>query len=155
MGIGFSQSAEHRVNGILPADWINNLSEILLRHTGLCYSCTTTDKGFFLKPALSYGGKRNSFIPEIDIEVCQEGDQTLLRMKGRPVKFVRIFMTVWLVLLFLMEALAVALTAVSGQGEPSRVIFPVVLGIFGYLLCKIAGGIAFRSVVKTIRKEIN
>ena len=153
MKIGFSQTAAHCVSGSTGTDLVNRLPTAIHKHSGLNYSCTQTDDGCFLKPSFRNMPYRNSFVPEIDIRISQKSGQTSLHMKGQPVKFVRIFMRVWFAALLIIEAILLAAGATSGMDSLFSLFIPVVIGILGYFLCKIATNATFHTVVKVIQKE--
>ena len=154
MKTDFSQTAEHCVSGTIDAEAINSLPEGILRRTGLPYTCTQTDDGWFLQPTFLNMYYRNSFVPEIDVIVSQNNGLTSLQMKGQPVKYVRNFMRFWFTSLLIIEAILLVAVALSGLEKLFAVFIPVVMSIFGYLLCKIATKATFCVVVKAIQKEL-
>jgi hypothetical protein len=95
----------------------------------------------------------NSFVPEIDIVISGQDDKTVLQMTGRPVKFVRVFMKIWFRFLAFMEACGLLITVSSGVSGFPFLFIPVIMCVFGYLLCKIATKLTFRTVVNAIRQE--
>lgn len=153
MKIGFSQTAEHRVNEVIGTDCFENLPKVIHEQTNLDYSCEQTTDGCLLKPSFRNVPFRNSFVPEIDIDISQDNGQTFLYMKGQPVKSVRIFMVFWFVFLIIME-MVLLVTAITSKLESLFPVFvPIVMCAFGYFLCRFATRFTFISVVKAIRKE--
>ena len=150
----FSQAAEHRMESTTYPICLNNLPQLIRKHTDWDYSCVQTDRGYFLKPTFRNMPYRNSFVPEIDIVVTRNDAQTVLCMSGRPVKFVRIFMAIWFGFALMMEVFLFALAITSCLERLFPVFIPIILCVFGYLLCKIATGATFRSVVKASQKEL-
>ena len=135
-------------------DITETLPKAICKHTQLEYLCNKTSEGYFLKPTFRNIPYRNSFVPEIDITVSQNGSQTVLRMQGQPVPFVRVFMVFWFGFAFLMECLLLALMFTSGVDNIFPIFIPAILIAFGYFLCKIATKRTFLSVVKAIQKEL-
>lgn len=154
MKIDFSQTAEHSIKGKVDADFVSLLPEVIFYRTGLRYTCTQTADGWVLNPMIRNLYYRNSFVPEIDARILQNNGQTVLHMTGRPVKFLLSFMRFWFVSLLIIEALLLIAVALSGFEKLFAVFIPVVMGILGYLLCKIATKATFCVVVKAIQKEL-
>jgi len=150
----FTQTAELNIASSTRTTSLNNLPDLIRKHTYLDYLCTQTDTGCFLKPTFRDMPCRNSFVPEIDIVVSRNDAQTLLYMSGQPVKFVRVFMAIWFGFALMMEVFLLALAITSTLDNLFPVFIPPIMCAFGYLLCKIATGATFRSVVKAIQKEL-
>ena len=150
----FAQTAEHRiVNTTCPA-CLNDLPQLIRKHTDWDYRCAQTDSGYFLKPTFRNMPYRNFFVPEIDIVVSRNDMQTIMYMSGRPVKFVRIFMAIWFSFLLMMEVFLLALAITSSLDSLFAVFIPIIMCAFGYFLCKIAIGATFKSVTNAIQKEL-
>lgn len=150
----FTQTAEHIIASTTYPICLNDLPKLIRKHTVWDYSCEQTDIGYFLKPTFSNMPYRNSFVPEIDVVVSRNDTQTLLCMNGQPVKSVRIFMTFWFSFLLMMEVFLLALAITSNLDSLFPVLIPIILCVFGYLLCKIATRATFKSVMKAIQKEL-
>jgi len=150
----FSQAAEHRMASATCPTCLNDLPKLIRKHTDWDYSCAQTDSGYFLEPTFRNMPYRNSFVPEIDIVVTRNDVQSILYMVGRPVKFVRIFMAIWFGFALMMEVFLLALAITSNLDSLFPVFIPIILCVFGYLLCKIATGATFKSVMKAIKKEL-
>lgn len=150
----FTQTAEHSTASSTCSQNLRNLPDLIRKHTGLDYAYVQTDTGCLLKPTFRNMPYRNSFVPEIDIMVSCNGTQTILQIQGQPVKFVRTFMVFWFGGLLLMEAFLLVLAAASNLDSLFLAFIPVIMCIFGYLLCKTATGITFQSVIKAIEKEL-
>ena len=153
MNIGFSQTAEHCMNRTDRNALCSRLPGAILGHTSLDYFCQPTEKGCLLKPTFQNMLYGNSFVPEIDIVISGQDDKTVLQMTGRPVKFVRVFMKIWFGFLAFMEACGLLITVSSGVSSFPFLFIPVIMCVFGYLLCKIATKLTFRTVVNAIRQE--
>lgn len=151
MKIGFSQTAEHTMSGSVGADFPKRLSEAIHRHTACNYVCIPKEDGYVLKPSFRNMPYRNSFVPEVYIDISRNNGQTALHLKGQPVKYVRIFMWVWIAFLLVMEVIFLA--ASSEMDSLFPVFIPAVMVMFGYFLCAIATKATFHAVVKAIRKE--
>ena len=150
----FTQTAEHSIANTTYPACLNDLPKLIRKHTDWDYACTQTDAGYYLKPTFRDMPYRNSFVPEIDVVVSRNDAQTILYMGGQPVKFVRVFMAIWFVFALMMEVFLLALAFTSNLDSLFPVFIPLIMCAFGYLLCKIATGATFRSVVKAIQKEL-
>lgn len=152
MGL-FTFTATHSMSRAYDAILCDTLPNAIRKYTEWDYICTKTDGGYFLKPTFRNMPYRNSFVPEIDITVSQKDSQTVLRMQGQPVAFVSLFMIIWIALALSMVIPALLVTFTSGGDNLFFVFIPIVLGMFGYLLCKIATRKTFHSIVRAIQKE--
>ena len=150
----FTQTAMHRMASTTYPICLNNLPQLIRKHTDWDYSCVQTDRGYFLKPTFRNMPYRNSFVPEIDIVVTRNDAQTVLCMSGRPVKFVRIFMAIWFGFALMMEVFLLVLAITSNLNSLFPVFIPIIMCVFGYVLCKIATRATFKSVMKAIQKEL-
>lgn len=150
----FLQTAEHSIANTTYPAYLNDLPKLIRKYTDWDYACTQTDTGYYLKPTFRNMPYGNSFVPEIDIVVSCNDTQTVLHMMGQPVKFVRVFMAIWFGFALMMEVFLLALAITSSLDSLFPEFIPVILCAFGYLLCKIATGATFRSVVKAIQKEL-
>ena len=151
----FTFTAEHRIEGAACSLNWNDLPGMIRKHTDWSYSCKQTDTGCLLKPVFRKTPYRNSFVPEIEVTVLRDHSHTVLCLRGRPVLSVRIFMTLWLSIVSLAQ-LSLLAAAVTSNLESLAVVFvPSIMGVFGYLMCKICTGVTFRSVSNAIAEEIN
>lgn len=150
----FAYTAEHSIDSTTCPACLNDLPDVIRKHTDWDYSCAQTDTGCFMKPTFRNMPYRNSFVPEIDVIVSCNDTQTILYMWGQPVKFVRIFMALWFSLLLMMEVFLLALAITSNMDSLFTVFIPMIMCAFGYFLCKIATGATFKSVIKAIKKEL-
>ena len=152
MGL-FTSTATHSMSRSYDANLCDALPNAIRKHTQWDYICTKTENGYSLNPTFRHMPYRNSFVPEIDITVSQNDSQTVLDMQGHPVTFVRIFMAIWFGFSLLMEVFLLVAAVVSALDSLFPMFIPMILGAFGYSLCKIATGKTFRSIVKAIQKE--
>ena len=150
----FTQTAELNIASSTRATSLNNLPDLIRKHTYLDYLCTQTDTGCFLKPTFRDMPCRNSFVPEIDVVVSHNNAQIVLHMSGQPVKSVRVFMAIGFGFALMMEVFLLALAITSNLDSLFPVFIPLIMCAFGYLLCKIATGATFRSVAKALQKEL-
>ena len=150
----FAQAAEHRIASTTCPACLNDLPILVSKHTDWDYVCTQTDAGYYLKPTFHNMSYRNSFVPEIDIVVSRNDAQTILYIGGRPVKFVRVFMTIYFCFALMMEILLLVLAITSNLDSLFPVFIPIILCVFGYLLCKIATTTTFKSIMKAFQKEL-
>jgi hypothetical protein len=148
----FTPTFEHQVKSTCSSDMLHSLPEMILRHTDWDYTYKQTDTGCVLTPTFRIP-YRNGFVPEIEIAVSHEEDQTILHLTGQPVKAVRIFMSCWYGFLLLMEVFLLVSAITSGLDTLFFLLIPVGFCAFGWLLCKYATKATFGSVVKAIQKE--
>ena len=153
MKIGFLQTARHSINETISNERLEKLPEVISKQTDFNYLYESKDNGCVLKPTFRKMPYRNSFVPEIDIEITENSEQTCLEIKGQPAKFVRIFMTIWCVTLLIMSVVFIALVLVS-QFDRISVIIPLCMCAYGYFLCEFGTKITFRSIVNVIRQEL-
>ncbi|MBQ6890098.1 MAG: hypothetical protein IJN53_03675 [Oscillospiraceae bacterium] len=154
MGIGFSYTLEYRTNKSITADVLGNLPAAIRRHTDWNYTCEQTDSGCLLKPVFRDMPYRNSFVPEIDVAVSCDDGQSVLCMRGQPVKMVRFFSAFWLGVVLLMQVFVVALAFASKLNGLFPLFLPAIMFFLGYFLCKISSKRVFTSIVKAIQQEI-
>ncbi len=150
----FTQTAEHRIASSTCPTCLNDLPKLIRKHSDWNYTCAQTDTGYFLKPTFRNMPYRNPFVPEIDIVVTCNDAQAVLYMSGRPVKFVRVFMAIWFSFLLMMEVFLLVPAITSSLESLFPVFIPLIMCAFGYLLCKTATRVTFRSVLKAIQKEL-
>lgn len=150
----FEEEAQHSTNKAFLSDCLKNLPDRIYKHTYLQYSYKQTDKGCFLKPIFRNMPYRNDFVPEIDIIVSHEDARTILNIKGKPRALVRVFMAFWFSFLLVFGICVLLLAITSKLDSFLPLIVPIIMWVFGYLLCKISTKKAFQSVVKAIQKEI-
>ena len=150
----FVYTMKHSVEHTLCSDSLKDLPVAILKHTDWDYSYKETDFGCFLKPTFRNMPFRNSFVPEIDVVLLKDGENTVLQMQGKPVLFVRVFMAIWFAFLMMTEAVLIGLTIASVIGSIFPLLIPIGMCVFGYLLCALGTKVTFHSVVKAIRKEL-
>lgn len=147
MKIGFVQCAVHCMHGMIGADFWTSLPNSITQHTGIDYSCVKTGEGCILRPTLRKMPYRNSFVPEIVVEVSQNKEQTTLCLTGKPVMAVRVFMWMWFSFFLVIGA------AFLFAGRMDRIVFVFLPAIFGYFLFKIATKVTFQVVLRSIQRE--
>ena len=150
----FSHTAKHSIADTICPVCLNDLPQLIRKHTDWDYTCTQTDSGYYLKPTFRDMPYRNAFVPEIDVVVSRNDAQTILYMSGQPVKFVRIFNAIWFGFALMTEAFLLTLAINSNSDSLFPVFIPIIMCVFCYLLCKIATRTTFKSVVKAIQKEL-
>ena len=96
---------------------------------------------------------RNSFVPEIDIIASNHETHTVLHITGQPVKSVRVFMAFWFGFSILMEAFLLIFAITSNLDSIIPVFIPLVLCLYGYLLCQLGTKAAFNTIIKAIKKS--
>ena len=151
----FTEMATHCINKTISTNGFEILPEVILQHTDWDYAYHQKTTGCNLKPTFRNMPYRNSFVPEIDIVVSNHEAYTMLHITGQPVKFVRIFMALWLGFLSLMEVFLLILTITSNLDSIIPIFIPIVMCAFGYLLCKFGTKATFNSVIKAIKKEFH
>ena len=149
----FTERATHCTNKTIPINGFEILPEVIRQQTGWDYTYQRKPTGCSLKPTFRNMSYRNSFLPEIDIVISNRDSHTELQMIGQPVKFVRVFMALWFSFLMAAEVFFVILAITSNLDSLYPLFIPLVFCAFGYLLCKLATKVIFRSVVKAIKKE--
>lgn len=149
----FEQSATHKIDNAIPFTTFEKLPEIIREHTDWEYTYRQTSTGCFLKPTFRNMQYRNSFIPEIDITVSCDEAHTTLHISGRPVKSVRIFMTLFYAIWSVLSEWLIIQAITSQQGILFIAIMPLVLGAFFLLIVKFSLQAIFNSIVKAIQKE--
>ena len=149
----FTEMEMHCINETIATDSFEILPDVIRQHAGWDYAYQRKTTGCNLKPTFRNMPYRNSFVPEIDIVMSNRDSQTELKMIGRPVKFVRIFMAFWFSFLLAMEFVFVILAVTSNLVSLVPLLIPLAMCAFGYLLCKLATKATFNSVVKAIKKE--
>ena len=150
----FTQTAEHSIASTTYPICLNNLPQLIRKHTDWNYSCVQTDTGYFLKPIFRDMPYRNSFVPEIDVVISRNDAQTILYMSGQPVKFVRVFNAIWFGFALMTEVFLLVSAITSSLDSIFPVFIPFIMCVFGYLLCKIATKATFKSVMKAVQKEL-
>ncbi len=150
----FTQKAEYNIASTTFPICLNDLPKLIRKHTDWDYSCAQTSAGCFLKPTFRDMPYRNSFVPEIDIVISRNDAQTILYMCGQPVKLVRVFMAIWFGSALMVEVFLLALAITSSLDSLFPIFIPIIMCVFGYVLCKIATRATFKSVMKAIQKEL-
>ena len=151
----FAPKETFRCGRVLSADCLEKLPEVIRRHTGWSYASRQRDGDCRLTPTFRNMPYRNSFVPELEIAASHHGAQTELRISGRPVRSVRVFLAVWMGFLSALELLLVLLAAASRLEDLFLMLIPPVMCGFGYLLCEAATRMTFRSIVKAIKEELS
>lgn len=149
----FSHTAEVSLKIPPETDLPGRLPQAIYRWSGLPYACQRGQDGCFLRPQPHRLGYRNSFIPEISVTVTQQGEQTVLRLVGQPVEFVRIFMRVWFAIVFSFLLTILLTFAKTGAYTAAGILVPLGMAVFGYLMTRIGTAVPFRQVTEAIRKE--
>ena len=149
----FTEMELHCINKTTPTNGFEILPEVIRQHTDWDYTYRQKPTGCSLKPTFRNMPYRNSFVPEIEIVISDRDSQTELQMIGQPVKFVRVFMALWISFLLAMEVFFVILAITSNLDSLFPLFIPLAMCAFGYLLCKLATKATFNSVVKAIKKE--
>ena len=153
MLLRFTHTTHLAIPHSIDSDFYENLPEVIRKNTDWDYSCQLTNSGCLLKPTFRTMPYRNSFVPEIEIVASPHGNHTMLHLIGRPVQPVRVFMTVYLLLLAVTEAVLLILALTSRLNGIFPSLLPVVMGISGYLLCNFATKSTFRSVAAAIQQD--
>lgn len=153
--IGFSETVNFQTSELIKAEFLEFLPNVIYKKTGYNYSLEHADNGCFLKPSFDHMSNRNSFVPEVNIDFQDAGGQHFLRIKGQPVKDARIFMKVWIAFALLIEIIGIIAVVITGIDRIVFAIFPAILALFGYSLCKIVTKITFKSVLKIIQNELS
>lgn len=149
----FTQSATLTMDKTVGPGYLEILPDAIYKHTHLDYSYQQKSSGCLLRPTFRKMLYKNSFVPEIDIEISYHDSQTIMQMIGQPIKFVRAFMTFWFSALLILEALFCILALTSMLDSFLFVFLPLMMGVFGYLLCKLATKATFHTVVTAMREE--
>ena len=149
----FVQTAKCNIDRAISSAFFERLPEVISKQTGWHYICQHKANGCVLKPTFKNMPYRNSFVPEIDIEIFFQDTQMFLHINGRPVPLVFFFMIFWCCSLLATEALLLVLAITSNLDSIFPVFIPIGMCVFGYLLCQLATKATFRSVVKAIQKE--
>ena len=150
----FIQTAEHSMANANCPVRLNDLPNLICKHTGWEYSFIQTDTGCFLQPTFRNMPYHNSFVPEIDVVVSYNDTQTILYIQGQPAKFIRRFMVFWFSSLLMIEVFLLVLAITSNLDSLFPFFAPIIMCAFGYLLCKTATGATFKSIIKAIQKEL-
>ena len=149
----FTEMATHCINKTISTNGFEILPDVIRQHTNWDYAYHQKPTGCSLKPTFRNMPYRNSFVPEIDVVISNHNSQTELQIIGQPVKFVRVFMTLWFSFLLALEVFFIILAITSNLDRLFPLFIPPAMCAFGYLLCKLATKATFNSVVKAIKKE--
>ena len=147
----FTQTAEYKTSNTSYSEFLQKLPEVIYKYTNWEYKSQQRCAGYFLKPTFRNMPYRNSFVPEIDIVVSNHEAYTMLHITGQPVKFVRIFMAFWFGFLALMEGFLLIAAVNSTLSNMFSVLIPIGMGVFGYLLCKLATKATFHAVMNAVK----
>jgi len=148
-----AQTAKHEINNAIPSASFEKLPEIIREHTDWEYAYQATNTGCLLKPTFRNMQYRNCFIPEIDISVSCDKAHTTLRISGRPVKSVRIFLALFYAIWSVFSVLLIIQAITTQQDILFIAILPLILGAFFLLVGKFSLQAIFNSIVKAIQKE--
>lgn len=152
MNFIFEHTAKYATEKISCSEQLKDLPDIVQKHSGWNYSYKTTENGCFLEPTSRNNPYINSFAPEIDIVVSYNGVQAIFDIKGRPVKFVRWFVSFWLIGILMLQ-IFVLIFALEPQAYRFIDFIPLYMFIFGCCLCRFATKSTFDAVVKAVQKE--
>ena len=151
MNLGFSCYAEHTPQKPIGPEFGRNLPPMIMRHTGHEYICTELLEGFELKPTFRHGTTHNSFLPCMQIIRSGERDNYKLKISGRPVEFVRVFMIIWFAFLAQIAAFLALIFMINKEFDLFPIIVITAMLIFGYCLCKFATKAGFIAVLSAIK----
>ena len=154
MGLRITQTADYQINGTLSAEFFNELPDVIQQQTEWGYICRKTDAGYYLKPTFRNMPYRNSFVPEIFMEVSENDGQTILHMRGQPVKIIRYFSAFYSFLCLLFQIACFAILFTRGMDNLIPLFIPAALLVLNYLLCKLGTKFSFRKVNKAIHNEL-
>ena len=146
MNLGFTETVVHKTESPVGDDLTELLLSIAHNHTNFQYTCEKKEDRYWLRPTFKNMPYRNSFVPEIYVALGWEGDQRVFTIQGRPVRNVRIFMTIWFFSL-LPHGIIGLLTM---EGIPRFI--PLFMAVFGYLLCKLGGRRTFYTFTEGLQK---
>ena len=150
----FTEMATHCINKTISTNGFEILPDVIRQHTNWDYAYHQKPTGCSLKPTFHNMPYRNSFVPEIDVAVSCDDGQSVLCMRGQPVKMVRFFSAFWLGVVLLMQVFVVALAFASKLNGLFPLFLPAIMFFLGYFLCKISSKRVFTSIVKAIQQEI-
>ena len=150
----FTQSIKYSTNRYVSPDCFEKLPGLISKYTDLDYTYQKKNGGCFLYPSFGNMSCRNAFVPEIDIVFSSEEADDVICISGRPVKVVRIFMTLWFVFSLLAEGLLIV-DVLTAESDSLELLIPFAIGVFGFLVCKLFTKAAFDAVVKVIKREFS
>ena len=151
----FAEVATHCINKTIAANVFEVLPDVIRQHTDWDYAYHQKNTGCSLMPTFRNMPYRNSFVPEIDIVISHYDSKTELQMIGQPVKSVRDHTILLFSFLLVMEAFFIFLAITSDLDSLFPLFIPLIMGAFGYLLCKLVTKATFNSVVNAIKKEFS
>lgn len=149
----FKQTVKHQISSTVASDFCQQLPQVIRKHTDWEYAYQQQNTGCLLKPVFRHMPYRNSFVPEIKVTVDCQGAATILHLCGRPVRSVRILMALWFGLLSVFQISLFILAVTSVPVSLFPLFLPLVMGGFGYFLCKLSTKAVLRSIAAAIRKE--
>lgn len=153
--IGFSETVNFQTSEPIKIEFLEFLPNVIYKKAGYNYSLGRADSGCFLKPSFDKKSNRNSFLPEVNIDLQNEGDRHFLRINGEPVKGARIFMKIWLAFSCLIEIIGIIAVALAGIDNLVFVVLSAVVALFGYSFFKIVTKLTFKAVLEAIQKELS
>lgn len=153
MRFGITQTVDYQTNDTLSAEFFTGLPDVIQRQTEWNYTCDKTDDGYYLKPTFRNMPYRNSFVPEIYIETSQNDGQTILHMRGRPVKIIRYFSAFFSLYCLLFQIACFAILFTCGMDNLIPLFIPAAMLLFNYLLCKFGTKFSFGKIIEAIQNE--
>ncbi len=150
----FTQTAQHSMASTACSDLVNELPDLIRKHTDFDYTCVQTDKGYLLKPTFCKMPYRISFVPEIEVVVSHNDTRTDLYMRGYPVMLVRVFMAFWFAFFLVIEGSSLVFAVDTGLAGIIPIVVPIIMCVFVCFLCRLSTRAGFKSVVKAIQKEL-
>ena len=153
MKVPLVQVAEIELREELSTKFFGKLTNAVRARCGWEYVWVKKGSGYCLIPdGKTYSGSyvgypnRNSFVPQIDVTVESRDGRNVLRLKGRPMKSVCVFVAL-IVCLALVSVPAYFVT--EGTWKLGGIVSAVVI----YLTGEFGTRSTFKAVVKAIREE--
>ena len=104
-------------------------------------------------PKGEFGMAYNSFAPRIEIRISAEEERTKIQVKMELMRFVRIFIIVWLTAAFLFFLPMLANVIKGGQLD-IPVFLPLIMIVFGYSLAHFGLRFSAKDKLREIKKKI-
>lgn len=104
-------------------------------------------------PKGEFGMAYNSFAPRIEIRISAEEERTKIQVKMELMRFVRIFIIVWLTAAFLFFLPMLASVIKGGQLDMPLFI-PLIMMVFGYSLAHFGLRFSAKDKLREIKKKI-
>ena len=153
MLLDFSRTVEYHISREIGEAELNRMPEAIYEHTDYSYKYFKINTGCVLLPTFSKDSARNSFVPEIKIDISQSNGQTDFKISVKPVDLVRFFMIFLYAFIMLFEVFSIIIFINKGAADIGFVVMPVVIGVFAYIFCKYTTKQNFEKVVVAIKKE--